>query len=112
MLHLWYSFIVEAISRCLHRQRFDGDVIPSSIYKDRVASGVVKDLCRIEDRRVRLHQPHSRGNVSRLTDYILVCYLSPSITCISIAQVLGLGFVGYEKLLFSAPSPNTPVIIW
>src|SRR4051812_42293655 len=43
---------------------------------------------------VRLHQPRSRGNVSHLTDYILVCDLSPSVTCISIAYVLGLGVVG------------------
>src|SRR3954469_17686512 len=34
---------------------------------------------------VRLHQPRSRGNVSHLTDYILVCELSLSVTCISIA---------------------------
>ena len=26
----------------LHRQRFDGDVIPPSVFKDRVASGVVR----------------------------------------------------------------------
>ena len=34
---------------------------------------------------VRLHQPRSCGNVSRLTDYILVCDLFLSVTCISIA---------------------------
>jgi hypothetical protein len=34
---------------------------------------------------VRLHQPRSCGNVSRLTDYILVCDLFLSVTCIAIA---------------------------
>src|SRR4051812_4945820 len=34
---------------------------------------------------VRLHQPRSCGNVSRLTDYLLVCDLFLSVTCISIA---------------------------
>ena len=70
---------------CIHRQRSDGDAIPSSFFKDRVASGVVEVFRCIEDRRVRLHQPRSRWNISRLTDYILVCYRFPSVTCISIA---------------------------
>src|SRR4051812_49831469 len=58
---------------------------------------------------VRLHQPRSRGNVSRLTDYVLVCDIFPSVTCIAIAYVLGMGLVGYEKFVFSAPNPNNNI---
>ena len=53
---------------CLHRKRSDGDVIPSLVFKDQVASGVVEDLRRIKDRRVRLDQPRSCVNVSRLNE--------------------------------------------
>ena len=48
---MWCSFNVEAVSRHLHQQRFDGDAIPSSVYKDQVAFGVIVDLRGIGDCR-------------------------------------------------------------
>ena len=48
---MWCYFVVVAVSRGLHRQRSEGDVIPSSAYKDRVASGVIVDLRGIGDCR-------------------------------------------------------------
>src|SRR4051812_17433403 len=83
-LHLWCYFVIVAVSRGLHRQRSDGDVIPSSVYKDRVATSY-RGSARHRGLPVRLQQPRSCGNVSRLMDYILVCDLSLSVTCISIA---------------------------
>ena len=48
---MWCYFIVVVISRGLHEQHSDGDVIPSSVYKDRVATGVIMDLRGIRDCR-------------------------------------------------------------
>src|SRR4051812_1994847 len=98
-----------AVSRGLHRQHSDGDVIPSLVYKDRVALRRHRGSARHRGLPVRLHQPRSCGNFSRLTDYILVCDLFLSVTCITIAYVLGMGLICYEKFVFSAPNPNSGI---
>src|ERR1044071_7847435 len=71
------------VSRGLHQQRSDGDVIPSSVYMDRVAFRRHRGSARHRGLPIRLQQPRSCGNVSRLMDYILVCDLFLSITCIA-----------------------------
>ena len=48
---MWCYFVVVAVSRGLHQQRSDGDVILSSVYKDQVASRVSVDLRGIGDCR-------------------------------------------------------------
>ena len=48
---MWCYFVVVGVSLDLHRQRSDRDVIPSSVYKDRVPSGIIVDLRGIGDCR-------------------------------------------------------------
>ena len=73
------------------------DNVPTGTSSRRRSSRTVRllesyeDLHGIEDGRVRLYQPRSRGNVSRLTVYIRVCYRFPPITGLVLDRSWALG---------------------